>query len=579
MSRQQSLPVITSSDSIRQKSKVDSLTPQGEYRSSGFQLASSHSTSNKTSSGQDLRSTEHVYEARSADHRQTSQASRASQARLPDNASGSKTSQDHSQSSHFPTPPFDDILPSIEQPSYNNHQSKQQHNTPPSSDAITNSSPLRDVSSMEPIAKPEAFDAKAAIREKMAARRAEIIQRQADRLSSSSTPMESPLLTGPSHEQAGLKVNPSDQLHGKEEDDNVDESLASIPPALLVSQGSTSLEVLPSTADEFLVPLPMVAYVRDIYNEVLRRNNKLTTDFVKDNQEEFDEEQVKEIDSMLDNLLSLCDHQDTYEEEPLTQQSEPISTRDQAKWAENCSTKCMFLAELLDTMKSHDSHILIIVRPGKMTEILQAMLEYRELNYNIANGTIPSPDPTKSALRITLHPAGSQKFLVEPPSMVIAFDSPSKNAPFLQELRLNAKRYPSGMAPLVSLVVTHTIEHLERCFNDNIGHVQGKIRLLKYLRQIGENFGHLEGPYTSPTDAAKAVAEYLDNGALAESWPLPPMPEIEEIDLSPASSEDVKDGLDIDSKLEALNMPQSNSNRPSSKRELVCCVQSLIYYC
>ncbi|CZR56735.1 uncharacterized protein PAC_06624 [Phialocephala subalpina] len=471
--------------------------------------------------------------------------SQKSRPKSQEKASQSQSSGAHrSQSSHLPSPPTEDILPSIEQPEVPSSSAPARHDTPPFSDAIDNSSPIQPLSvdsDMESNVPPASsgFSAKAAIKQRLAATAAEWEAKlQAEGDNSSESPMP-PVINAPAFDlnrHVPIKATVEETLLADEP------SLPSFQPFSEVEQSSASLDVLPPKSDQFFVPLPMVSYVRDMYNQEMRDHRKLTAYFASDKTEVFEEGEVDDIDSLLDKLRKICDHQDLYDDDSTTQ----LSASQQAGFAETCSTKCMFLAALLARLKS-DLHILILVRPGRMTDIIAAILQHHGISYRLADQQPWSGGSVYGSPRVTLHPTGTQKFLVEPPSVVLAFDSTSRDFAFLNDLRCNPQRYTSGLAPLISLVVSHSIEHLERCFDDDIDPIQKKIRLVKCLRQLADTVGQLKPEYEDPAAAATAVANYLEEGAAAESWSLLPMPEFDEIDLSPeASQEEPKAEMDED---------------------------------
>lgn len=426
-------------------------------------------------------------------------------------------------------------------------------------------------------AKPK-FDAKQHIKDGIAAKRAEIKarQEQRDRANNSSF-SPSPAVTSPPPVQRTMELKASllhVQMNGQE---TMPASSASHPsPPTLGAEHATTLDVAPPNREEFMVALPMVSYVRDIYHAVVLQHRSLTSLFVSRQVEVFDEDQVKAIDSMLDNLRGLCDHQEIYNDEFATQQSEPVSRHDQASFAEVCSTKVMFLATLLNRVHALDMHVVVVVRPGRMLEILESVFELHGLNYSTAGQQSQSGGSIDTSLRITLYPIGDQKFVIEPPSVVVAFDSTAEDSQFLEILRLNARRYPSGTAPILRLVVTHSIEHLELCINEDIDPIQKKIRLVRYLRQLGDCIGQLKGDYEDPTVAATAVAEYLEKGGSEGSWPLPSLPEIDEVDASSESPE-MATNDEVSGGFENSSVFRDVPVHPGTKRVLVSCLQSQLF--
>jgi hypothetical protein len=91
------------------------------------------------------------------------------------------------------------------------------------------------------------------------------------------------------------------------------------------------------------------------------------------------------------------------------------------------------------------------------------------------------------------------------------------------------------------------------------------------LTQIGDSVGKLSGEHYGPPAAAKVIAEYVVNGAIEGSWPLLPMPDIEDQDLNiessqPAPPEDGPSG----SAMPPQGVSLSHVSQLGFKRELVC---------
>jgi hypothetical protein len=294
----------------------------------------------------------------------------------------------------------------------------------------------------------------------------------------------------------------------------------------------TGLRMLSLGREEYVVPLPMVSYARDIYVNAIRSCRNQRYAFLTD--EVFDPSLVKEIDSMIEDLDKLCNHQDLIVDDFSTQKLESVER--QAKWAENVSTKCIFLAEFLALMQTEAKQIAILVRPGRMLEILEALLMWHDFVYNRADKSGYTGNISGGPMKISLIPTQGEILGFDPPSIVIAFDSTYASFPFLKDLRTDPT-FPNRPVPLLSLIITNSIEHLEKCFDRNIEPIERKIKLVSCLTQIGDGVGKLSSEYHGPPIAAKAVAEYLINGAIESTWPLPPMPDIEDLDLNIESSQ------------------------------------------
>jgi hypothetical protein len=294
----------------------------------------------------------------------------------------------------------------------------------------------------------------------------------------------------------------------------------------------TGLRMLSIGREEYVVPLPMVSYARDVYVNAIRSCRNQRYAFLTD--DVFDASLVKDIDSMIEDLDRLCNHQDLIVDDFSTQKLESVER--QAKWAENISTKCIFLAEFLALMQTEEKQIAILVRPGRMLEILEALFVWHGFVYNRADQSGYAGNTSGGPMKISLIPTEGNILGFDPPSIVIAFDSTYPSFPYLKELRTNPT-FQNKPVPLLSLIVTHSIEHLEKCFDKNLDPIERKIKLVSCLTQIGDGVGKLSSEYHVPPMAAKAVAEYLIHGAREGTWPLLPMPNIEDLDLNIESSQ------------------------------------------
>lgn len=310
------------------------------------------------------------------------------------------------------------------------------------------------------------------------------------------------------------------------------------------------------TEGEYVVPLPMNASVRALYLETLKNAKTERVRFLCD--DVFDTDLVQAIDAMILNLLQLCDHQSLVERDYASQRAEPATI--QARYAENISTKCIFLAEFLKDMRDSQNHIVILVSPGRMLEILEAICQCYDYTYTRADQ--PGWSGSRNNLmKITLFPTEGDNYIIEPASIVIAFDSTAASSSHLTEVRHNPS-LPTSLAPTIHLVITKSIEHLVKCFPTDTEAVQRKIwtvAALVHLMEDNQVGMPLQG-LPDPAEAANLVAAFCSNAI--DSWPIPRMPAIEGIKLrnwpehgSPAAA---ADGFDF-----------VQRSYPSAKRGLV----------
>ncbi len=173
-------------------------------------------------------------------------------------------------------------------------------------------------------------------------------------------------------------------------------------------------------------------------------------------------------------------------------------------------------------------------------------------------------------MQISLIPTQGAILGIDPPSIVIAFDSSYTSVPFLQDLRVDAK-FPKKVVPLLQLIVTHSIEHLEKCFRRNLEPVERKIKLVSCLTQIGDGVGKLGGEYDTPPIAAEAVAKWVVNGTIEGTWPLLPMPEIDDLKLDIDSSQPHQPSQEeaSSSAMQPSDIPLAHVSQFGMKRQLV----------
>ena len=326
---------------------------------------------------------------------------------------------------------------------------------------------------------------------------------------------------------------------------------------------ATGLQLLPQGEDVFTIPIPMVSLARDIYDQEITNHRPQRWSFLND--EVIDTKLVEDIDKMLDRLRMVCDHQDLIDIDSTSQALEPDHR--QAKWAENISTKCIFLAEFFNSLRLTDTHIVLLVRPGRMMDILESVFRIHRYCYS-------RPDRSSSQaghgnMKIMLLPTNVnafdlRHFQIEPAALVIAFDSTFVNEPHLESLRIDP-RNPQRVAPLVHLVITHSIEHLDLCIKNNMNPLVRKQILVNALSLLRHEVGILNSEHPSPDAAAKALSAFVGEGAVGD-WPLPPISDIEGIQVRDTPVEEAQFS---GSTTQSYNSSSSNILQPTFKRPLV----------
>ncbi|KAM3087506.1 hypothetical protein ACMFMG_001589 [Clarireedia jacksonii] len=299
----------------------------------------------------------------------------------------------------------------------------------------------------------------------------------------------------------------------------------SLPRVSIEPRASSSpdyLTVRQLGQNEFIIPLPMMGPVRDVYDTTIKNMKDQILKFLHTSPP--DPELTLMIDTMLEELKLLCDHQDLVVEESSTQD---LDDNAQARYAVTISTKFLFIRHFLDTLRISKVHVVIFAREP-ILPILEAL--FRSQKYSYDRPDVPgNSNMSEDLMQITLLPTwiDLRDCIVAPASVVVAFDSSSQGEEEYYHILPYNPRNPTKRAPLLSLVTTNSIEHLELCISTTIDSTERKERLVEYVAQTRKSVGKLDmSIYPNPEQAATGAAEYVVNDSPDAIWPLMPMPDI-----------------------------------------------------
>ena len=357
--------------------------------------------------------------------------------------------------------------------------------------------------------------------------------------------------------------------------------IASPSPRHSSESGSTTkgLQILPLGEEEYAVPLPLNSITRDIYDGEITNFRRQQKAFL--NSEGLDSNLIDEIDTMLDRLKAICDHQDLVRSDPSTQEMDPWDV--QAAWAENISTKCIFLSSILAPIRQFNMHVAVVARPGRMIEILAALLRRDRINVKRLIPTGVQPEPiVDCSLFVTLLPSDFYKhnIEIEPASLVIAFDSTFEKDRYPARLRESPK-HPGSLAPLIRPTIIRSIEHFELCFDKRMGAIDRRAALVSCVLQSRHEVGILPPGYYGPPDAARSIGFYTLDAPADRSWSLQGMPDLDGLEFELDTSDEAQPGeaqanegsgqaQASDETAESYGVPPSQLLQPTSKRSLVC---------
>lgn len=314
------------------------------------------------------------------------------------------------------------------------------------------------------------------------------------------------------------------------------------------SEAETVLDVLHETDNEYFIGLPMNAGCRKMYADVINASRRERLELLRGN---LDQAVVTNINTMVTTLDLLCSHPDLHSDDYATQRMDTFVT--QAKYAENRSTKCIFVAELLDEMREKEKHIVIVARPGRMIEILVAILKYHKF---VDQSGTHTEFHFPGGLRVSLIPSDLSSDRIASADLVVAFDSTFSHQPFINTVR--SKSSTAALAPLIHLVVAHSIEHIERVIPKTIDPEERQVRVVGCLTMV-----ETIGMDTNPTEIASDISSFVMTNGDDSDWPCETLPII-------AAAQVQEDSMrSSESPVAYHSIARSNQFIASSKRHLV----------
>lgn len=390
------------------------------------------------------------------------------------------------------------------------------------------------------------------------AERREIARQQDARRAGSSipsTPASFPSTPAPLHPFVSNQLIPTRDI------------TASFPPArssLEPESNHAGLRLLPLGSGHYVVPLTLTALVQSLYMDEIRGSKSAIRKFIGEN--EVSASTIEAVDVLVERLKMMCDHQDLVVEDTATQDFGSVEYI--ARWAENISTKCIFLNEFIHGLRDVEgAHIVVLSRPGRMMDILEACFKYRKFSYaEFGSSGRQESHPGSGPVQVTLIPTNLEFDTTKLSSVraIIAFDSTYEGSPELARL-----------APVLHLVVNYSAEHLELCIGKATQGLNRTAALINGIYAIDEEVGRARGDFQLPDEAAKRAVLFIKSPSVRR-WPISAMPVIDCIESFDSISKTPEpEAKPIPSSIIATPFSNTNSRpdnypspQPSSKRLL-----------
>ncbi|RKF62924.1 putative 60s ribosomal protein l4-a [Golovinomyces cichoracearum] len=327
-------------------------------------------------------------------------------------------------------------------------------------------------------------------------------------------------------------------------------------------------ESLSQCCKEFDVPLPLITQVRNIYVESLRRNRDKLYSIIEDTPISVSRQAVADV--ILDDLRRLCDYS------RLTMNDHSLQRQDlqiyEAKYAENISTKLIFIVELLTLIRSYNQYVIIIIRQD-LIDVFEAIFQSHGFSYCRADLPEMTSEVAENDKKITLLPTSSEIKNIKPANLIIAFDSSYSQFVHSKEFEKVIDTFKSS-AFLLHLIIYHSVEHLEKNLEPTTNIIYDKLRLLRLIYTIASNVGMLPREYPEPPDSARLIAEYLQQSETGALWPLPTLTEIDE-NIESTEDEDIPGLLELlEGFSEALHKVASIDSTPIKRLSEYNCTEN-----
>lgn len=278
--------------------------------------------------------------------------------------------------------------------------------------------------------------------------------------------------------------------------------------------GSTSSSSVGPAQMQHVVTLPFQASLRPQYDTTLvEQKRDITTFGSLFSGEEFiepDQALVSRIDDLFGKLYALCD----YPQDVVGTVLEGLAPAEQIKYACNANSKICFLFELLQGIET-DTKVLIIARSRELLRLLGHLTDSLEIGRTSSTLEQPSNDFSDSAASVTLA-LPEEELDIEAFDLVIGYDHGFGTSPVSRALSPESQ---AARPPMVlTLVTTHSIEHISLQLPDNLDPLERKNALLSGIVRARSLINDPDRGYPEPHELAGLFCDFLNGKAEDIIW-------------------------------------------------------------
>jgi hypothetical protein len=267
--------------------------------------------------------------------------------------------------------------------------------------------------------------------------------------------------------------------------------------------------------EEYIVPLFIEGRQRDEYAARIEKDKELLRTFMKD---PHNSKGLAEIEELLSYLRELENHFDlVYSEADLAVGDGNIKFA--LHFGIHNSIKFMFLHALFCDMQKHDKHIVLVTQEDndRLFHIIQNFCEANSIQYSMpTRGQQADPARVGGNLLVTIFPSTASP-IIRPADVIICLDG-VQDATQIREN--NWAINPDMNVPILHLVISRTVGHIERYLSSSLGKRERIHTILASLAHILGDLGKpIDEDMPRATVAAAHVGEWLKSTERVE-WPL-----------------------------------------------------------
>lgn len=269
----------------------------------------------------------------------------------------------------------------------------------------------------------------------------------------------------------------------------------------------------PETASAHSIPIVLMGHQRDQYPQMVYYHQDLIQQILKTRDPE--DLLIAKANTFVQRMHSIAVHPDLDNAETFTQYD--VEPQQQASWDVSCSAKFRFLAQLLDALRGEDIHIVIALQHSRLTDILRTFLRGINVSFVMADRPSVPRHAGSGALQVTIFNENGEGTDIAKPDLVVALDNSFHHE---DSVIRSLRRLGETWCPFASLVVPHSVEHIERQLSSDLNDRARLRALVSGINQFKGEAGRAEKGQLNPTESANALAAYLKDESQSKSWPL-----------------------------------------------------------